>query len=147
MQKKDTERTIYFQNMSKAFASLCDVFATVMDSGITPETNSFDYVNKAGIWFTMEFPTLQRGYLKNIVYQIEAISEDGATRFNYWTRKNVQATSGELKKREAEPDFVDELYSNMQVLKDNDADLYPGWWEEDDALDDMDLEDWELDPE
>lgn len=92
MQQKDTDQRNYFENMSIAFASLCDVFATVMDAGITPKSKTFDAVNKAGIWFKNEFPALQRGYFRNKVYQIEAVSPDGLIVFPYWSRKGMTAT-------------------------------------------------------
>jgi hypothetical protein len=40
---------------------MCDVFATVMDANITPENNTPDKVNKAGLWFEAEFPMLRQG--------------------------------------------------------------------------------------
>ncbi|CAO2654108.1 Nn.00g108410.m01.CDS01 [Neocucurbitaria sp. VM-36] len=157
MQKKDTERRKYFQNMSKAFASMCDVFATVMDSGITPKDKTFDSVNKAGIWYKTEFPTLQRGYLNNKVNQIEAISPDGKTVFPYWIRQGVIATSedddadDDKTAKEVNEALVDSVFGdahngNKDEVGDDQDDLYPGWWEEDDVLDDKDLENWELDP-
>jgi hypothetical protein len=43
----------YFENMSRAMAQLCDVYALVMtkDTGNVPQT---------GIWGRIEFPTLQQ---------------------------------------------------------------------------------------
>lgn len=83
------ERNEYFSNMSKAFASMCNVYATVMDANIGPQNRTFDAVNKGGIWFTREFPTLIKGYMENKVRQIDAISPDGVTRFQYWQSGQV----------------------------------------------------------
>lgn len=115
MQDKFDHRRRYFNNMSLAFASMCDVYAMVMDANITPRQNTFDAVNKAGIWFHSEFPVLQRGYgwSRNKVLQIDAISPDGKTLFKYWNSPHMGATSGDdrwLKKRSVviEDDLFDD---------------------------------------
>lgn len=81
-----TWRTQYYTNMSKAFASLCEVFATVMDASIGPGADTPGYVNKGGLWFQAEFPVLQE---QNKVLMIEAISPDGQVACTYWTKTNV----------------------------------------------------------
>lgn len=77
--------------MSTAFASLCDIYALVMDANVSPRTASaFDVVNKLGIWFNYEFCALQRGSVvgvkKLLVTQIEAISPEGWGPVPYWSK-------------------------------------------------------------
>ncbi|KAH7378238.1 hypothetical protein BKA66DRAFT_550652 [Pyrenochaeta sp. MPI-SDFR-AT-0127] len=149
MQQKYTDQRKYFQNMSKAFASLCDVFATVMDSSITPKNKTFNTVNKAGIWFKTEFPMLRLGYLRNKVNQIEAISPDGLTVFPYWTRKNAAATSAEDEETnvghiseevDADMDNLDKVSNGNDGVNEGDDDgIFPGWWEEDSGVFQSDL--------
>ncbi|KAH6864945.1 hypothetical protein BKA58DRAFT_235592 [Alternaria rosae] len=86
----ETWRTQYYTNMSKAFASLCEVFATVMDASIGPGANTPGYVNKGGLWFQAEFPVLRE---QNKVLMIEAISPDGQVACTYWTKTNVVQNS------------------------------------------------------
>ena len=76
-----------------------------MDASITPLNKTFDTVNKAGIWFAWEFPTLRQGYLDNRVHQIDAVSPDGKTRFQYWQsgdRLMERGDDAELVKRGSE---------------------------------------------
>jgi hypothetical protein len=89
MQNKETQ-TQYYYSMSEAFASMCYVFATVMDKSIARDAATANDVNQHGLWFHAEFPTLQR--LKKIT-MIEAISEDGGKRLTYWTSLDMFATS------------------------------------------------------
>lgn len=152
MQKKRTDRRMYFENMSKAFASLCDVFATVMDASIAPNNKTFNTVEKAGIWFNTEFPMLQKGYLRNKVNQIEAISPDGSTVFPYWTRTALAATSADDDRTNkkgcanANTNTLKAVSSENDDKNDNGQDdLYPGWWDEDDVLDQEELEQWQPD--
>ncbi|CAN9462180.1 unnamed protein product [Alternaria alternata] len=86
------KQTQYYSHMSKAFASMCHVFATVMDKSIGLDAATVNDVNQNGLWFHAEFPTLQR--LKQVT-MIEAISEDGGKRFTYWTSLNMFATSAQ----------------------------------------------------
>ena len=44
----------YFDNMSKAMAETCDVFATVMTTGV-------ENLPQAGIWGHTQFPQLRAG--------------------------------------------------------------------------------------
>jgi hypothetical protein len=76
--------------MSKAFASLCEVFATVMDASIGPGADTPGYVNKGGLWFQAEFPVLQE---QNKMLMIEAISPDGKVGFTYWTQTKISENS------------------------------------------------------
>ena len=152
MQDKRTQQQ-YYQNMSKAFASMCDVFATVMDANITPENNTPDKVNKAGLWFKAEFPMLRQGYWTNKIHQIEAISPDGRTVFQYWKRPSVSATNAE--DEDAYKDWDTDVQNDDCEEDDDDHDerlevrgaskhcyFIPEWWEDDFVPDDMDLEDW-----
>ncbi|KAI4622283.1 hypothetical protein J4E83_005025 [Alternaria metachromatica] len=86
----ETWRTQYYTNMSKAFASLCKVFATVMDASIGPGTDTPGYVNKGGLWFQAEFPVLQE---QNKVLMIDAISPDGKVACTYWTKTDIVQNS------------------------------------------------------
>ncbi|KAI4953058.1 hypothetical protein J4E86_006597 [Alternaria arbusti] len=86
----ETWRTQYYTNMSKAFASLCEVFATVMDASIGPGADTPGNVNKGGLWFQAEFPVLQE---QNKILMIEAISPDGNVACTYWTKTNVVQNS------------------------------------------------------
>ena len=52
--KNESQRTIYFENMSRAMAMLCDVLATVM-------TKDVDHLPKGGIWGRVEDETLKMG--------------------------------------------------------------------------------------
>jgi hypothetical protein len=80
----------YYTNMSKAFASLCEVFATVMDASVGPGAETAGYVNQGGLWFKAEFPILQE---LNKVLMIEAISPDGNVAFTYWTQPSITRNS------------------------------------------------------
>ena len=74
-QDKD-KRQQYFGNMSAAMATMCDVFATVMDVSVD-ETKDKEKVNKNGIWYNVEYPTLQKADNEGKVNQIEAMNPDG----------------------------------------------------------------------
>lgn len=114
--------------MSKAFASMCHVFATVMDKSIGLDAATVNDVNQNGLWFHAEFPTLQR--LKQVT-MIEAISEDGGKRFTYWTSLNMFATSAQHE------DVVDDSPKRADTL-----DFY---WDQSTA-DDIFVEEWDVDP-
>ncbi|KAL1794365.1 hypothetical protein ACET3X_007786 [Alternaria dauci] len=87
---QDKEKQVqYYSTMSKAFASMCYVFAIVMDKSIGLDAATANDVNQHGLWFHAEFPTLQR--LKQVT-MIEAISEDGGKRLKYWTSSDMVAT-------------------------------------------------------
>lgn len=100
--RSDKDRLEYFRAMSTAMASLCDVGATVMDVSVGPTKKTFNTVNQKGIWYSHEFPTLQKGapgggpsdppgnLLGRKVNLIEAISVDGKTSFQYWVRPGVK---------------------------------------------------------
>jgi hypothetical protein len=88
--QNETWRTQYYTNMSKAFASLCEVFATVMDASVGPGADTPGYVNKGGLWFQAEFPVLQE---QNKMLMIEAISPDGKVGFTYWTQTKISENS------------------------------------------------------
>ncbi|OCK87333.1 uncharacterized protein K441DRAFT_671031 [Cenococcum geophilum 1.58] len=83
-QNKD-KRKQYFRNMSTAMATMCDVFATVMDVSVN-ETKDKEKVNKNGIWYNDEYPTLQKADNEGKVNQIEATNPDGSIVFTYWVR-------------------------------------------------------------
>ena len=156
MQDKHELRRRYFTNMSRAFASLCTVYARVMDENISPLHRTFDVVNNRGIWFQTEFPTLSDGY--SSVYQIDAISPDGEVEFTYWARgaacargadsggdedddgsnedQNTRDTQGDgVISRDTDQGTHD---ANKMFKRGADRvaqdDGYPGWWE-DDGLD------------
>lgn len=156
MRNNDTERVTYFSHMSQAFASLCNGEATVMDKSINARNKHFNVVNKSGIWFKIEFPRLQRGYLKkNIVDSIKAISPDGLYSFYYWKRSGfggqVRSNSGSNRKR-----GVQEILSDsVNMIKDTAGKVsdsydsfvesgFDAWWDEDVVFDDIDYEDWSL---
>jgi hypothetical protein len=155
MQDKKLQKQ-YYRNMSTAFASMCDVFATVMDANITPKDNTPDIVNKAGLWFKAEFPMLRQGYWRNRIHRIDAISPDGRTMFPYWTSPSVRAGSADQAGAYQDWDTDlqddecdDEEEGSSEMLKkratSKHCDLAPEWWEDEFVPDDMDLEDWELD--
>lgn len=77
------KRKTYFQNMSEAMATMCDVFATVMSPN--PKDVIMD-----GIWGQVEFPTLMRSDNDGTVHQIEAMSTDGETVAPFWTRGSTR---------------------------------------------------------
>ncbi|RYN19770.1 hypothetical protein AA0112_g11015 [Alternaria arborescens] len=122
------KQTQYYSHMSKAFASMCHVFATVMDKSIGLDAATVNDVNQNGLWFHAEFPTLQR--LKQVT-MIEAISEDGGKRFTYWTSLNMFATSAQHE------DVVDDSPKRADTL---DFD-----WDQSTA-DDIFVEEWDVDP-
>ncbi|RII19177.1 hypothetical protein CUC08_Gglean001841 [Alternaria sp. MG1] len=122
------KQTQYYTHMSKAFASMCHVFATVMDKSIGLDAATVNDVNQNGLWFHAEFPTLQR--LKQVT-MIEAISEDGGKRFTYWTSLNMFATSAQHE------DVVDDSPKRADTL---DFD-----WDQSTA-DDIFVEEWDVDP-
>jgi hypothetical protein len=154
MQDKKAQKQ-YYRNMSEAFASMCDVFATVMDANITPGDKTSDTVNKGGLWFNAEFPILRQGYWRNKINQIEAISPDGRTIFQYWKRPSVSVTgTDESAYEDWDTDVQDDGCDDEEHGHDGRLELrgvskhcqpVPEWWEEDFVPDDMDLEDWELD--
>jgi hypothetical protein len=78
MQDKAKRKT-YFRNMSRAMATMCDIFATVM----SPKVKD---VRMDGIWGQVEFPTLERSDNDGVVRQVEAISPNGKTVAPFWTR-------------------------------------------------------------
>ena len=82
MQDKAKRKT-YFENMSEAMATMCDVFATVM----SPDVKD---VLMTGIWGQVEFPTLMRSDNDGTVHQIEAMSPDGKTVEPFWTRGSTR---------------------------------------------------------
>ena len=126
MQKKTTQGK-YFQHMSTAMASMCDVFATVMDKGVSPKTANFDAVRQDGIWYLQEYVQLQQGSLGKKVNQIDAISPDGKTSFTYYSRSAA-------KRGEFEPEF--NVTANAT---DDDAPLsWEQWWEDDESFNDFD---------
>lgn len=49
----DTQRETYFENMSRAYAQICELFATL----ITPDVNN---IPTTGIWARIEQPELER---------------------------------------------------------------------------------------
>lgn len=73
-----------------------------MDVSVGPTKKTFNTVNQKGIWYSHEFPTLQKGAPGNTpsdppgnllgrkVNLIEAISVDGKTSFQYWVRPGVK---------------------------------------------------------
>ncbi|CAN9478573.1 unnamed protein product [Alternaria alternata] len=122
------KQTQYYTHMSKAFASMCHIFATVMDKSIGLDAATVNDVNQNGLWFHAEFPTLQR--LKQVT-MIEAISEDGGKRFTYWTSLNMFATSVQHE------DVVDDSPKRADTL---DFD-----WDQSTA-DDIFVEEWDVDP-
>lgn len=66
-------------------ATMCDVFATVMDVSVD-ETKDKEKVNKNGIWYNVEYPTLQKADNEGKVNQIEATNPDGSIVFTYWVQ-------------------------------------------------------------
>ena|ERR1700734_215219 len=82
MQDKEKRKT-YFENMSEAMATMCDIFATVMDPNVKKPLLS-------GIWGTVEFPTLKNSGNDGTVHQIEAVSPDGKTVAPVWTRGSTR---------------------------------------------------------
>jgi hypothetical protein len=162
--QKPSDQGIYFENMSTAFARMCDVMATVMDKNVKPSSNTFATVNQGGIWYKNEFPALRAGYGKNRVDVIEAMSVDGEFTFPYWVRKGVQATHEDnpVDKGSAEVDEIDlpgdksdadsditggslsdgtADWSDTTSTADGQSDLYADWWT-DDVLSDEELMDW-----
>jgi hypothetical protein len=113
--------------MSKAFASMCYVFATVMDKSIARDAATANDVNQHGLWFHAEFPTLQQ--LKKIS-MIEAISEDGGKRLTYWTSLDMFATS-------THHDDVIDPWDKRVENSDSDRDQF--------TADDLLIEEWDMD--
>jgi hypothetical protein len=79
------KRNIYFRNMSEAMATFCDVFAQVMDK-------DYPDVRLDGIWGQVELPTLQKLGNDGVVFQIDAISQDGKQVRPYWVRGGIRKT-------------------------------------------------------
>ena len=70
----------YFENMSEAMATMCDVFAFVMDK-------NFNQVRMDGIWGRVEFPTLKREEgNQGKVDLVEVLSEDADKVRVFWER-------------------------------------------------------------
>ncbi|KAG9185991.1 hypothetical protein G6011_02547 [Alternaria panax] len=125
---QDKQKQIqYYSSMSEAFASMCHVFATVMDKSIGHDAATANDVKQDGLWFRAEFPTLQR--LRQ-VDMIEAISEDGGRRITYWTSLGVLGTSAQ------QQDVIDRLDKRAEELGLD--------WDEFTA-DDLLVEDWDAD--
>ena len=78
LQHKD-QRRAYFEHMSEAFATMCDVFATVMVEDV-------DRILQNGIWGRIEFPTLQKSGNDGTVYSIVATTPDGGKVKDIWSR-------------------------------------------------------------
>lgn len=68
MQNKNDKNT-YFENMSRAFADLCDNYATVM-------TEDPHNIPLNGIWGKIEFPELQK--TGNPGGQVNSVSESSS---------------------------------------------------------------------
>ncbi|KAL1608294.1 hypothetical protein SLS60_003234 [Paraconiothyrium brasiliense] len=137
MQNKEDRRT-YFSNMSIAWASLCDIYAMVMDNNVTPTSVACDVVNKMGIWFNGELPALQRGNKvgnkNNVVYQIQAISPAGGAPLEYWSKwKNP------CNEMDASAAGSGKLHARSLATEENKE-----WWD-DDLPTDIELEDYALD--
>jgi hypothetical protein len=154
MQDKKNQKQ-YYQNMSKAFASMCDVFATVMDTNINPKDNTPDIVNRAGLWFRAEFPILRQGYWMNKIHRIDAISPDGQTIFPYWTSPSVRAASADeagayqdwdtdVQDDECDDEKEGSSKRSKKRGMSKHCSSVAEWWNDDFVLDDMDLEDWRL---
>ncbi|RYP05530.1 hypothetical protein DL765_009819 [Monosporascus sp. GIB2] len=92
MQKKE-DRNVYFQNMSTAMATMCDVFATVMDKSVDSSKDP-NGIRMDGIWGQHEFPTLQKSGNEGKVNQIEATNRDGTIVFTFWTRGSSRLGRG-----------------------------------------------------
>jgi hypothetical protein len=71
-------RRTYFKNMSRAMAKSCEIFATVM-------TEDVESIPEDGIWYTVEYPTLQH---EGKVSTILAITTDGFTGKVIWDDSN-----------------------------------------------------------
>lgn len=122
--KKEEHKRAYFSNMSIAFASMCDIYALVMDNNITPLTEkAFDVVNKLGIWFNDEFCALQRGSIigmkHKVVTQIEAISPQGGDPKPYWSMLTDQ-----IDQRCASPAGTRKVYSRSLPMEKQTE-----WWD------------------
>lgn len=137
--KNEDHKKAYFTNMSIAFASMCDVYALVMDKNITPLTEkAFDVVNKLGIWFNDEFCALQRGSVigikQKVVTQIEAISPEGGDPKPYWS-----SWTDRLDQRCTSPAGTKKVYSRSLPVE-----RQKEWWEDESPVG-IDLGDYELD--
>lgn len=138
-------RFTYFENMSVAFARMCDVSATVMDKDNVSKKDGPEKVNCSGIWYGTEFKELR---LMKKVHFIEAISPDGNLFIKYWTRDNLMVTRkgmAVLFKDEVDGGS-DEVRADKSLMKRDsevgDDDEQEWHWWDDDVLSEEELEDW-----
>jgi len=95
MQNKDNRRA-YFVSMSTAMATMCDIFATVMDKEVD-QSKDKNKITMNGIWGKNEFPTLKMSDNVGKVNQVDATNPDGSIVFTFWTRGSTR-----LRKRQTE---------------------------------------------
>ena len=89
-------RYVYFSNMSRAMARMCNYVASVMDK-------NFPDVRLDGIWGQVEFEELKAGNGDTRVDFIQAISTDGTQSKDLWTRPQESKRSAKPLSKINEP--------------------------------------------
>ena len=113
----------YFQHMSTAMASLCSGHVHVMDKAVGPGKTSFTTLRQDGIWYNQEFPRLKKD---GKAVDITAISEDGKTKFVYWSK-----AKGNAAKRDTQLEYNGH---NVTLIESGDAPFAESaWWDHPDA--------------
>jgi hypothetical protein len=101
------DRQEYFDNMSKAMAETCDVFATVM-------TTDVENLPQAGIWGRIQFPQLKAGSSDGKVGSLDLINEDGTQiKSSFSSRKEKRDDGDEMDLDEDEETLDEDEYDDF----------------------------------